>query len=162
VASLFANRLRAEVQRTVGFCANIILLRMRLGRAARFADVLSSVHRSVMDAMQYQALPFHMLPLNEIRDSPGRPDDVVFQMMPEMSSQSRMAGLDLELIIPESLGSRFELELVLVPQGDRFRAILFYNAERLDESWAHEFLAAYGRMASAIAANPEIRLADIP
>ncbi len=162
VASLFANRSRSEVQQTVGFFANIILLRTRLGRAVRFVDVLSSVHRTVMDALLHQAVPYCMLPLNDLRDSPRRPDDVVFQMMPEAASQSRMAGLDLDLIIPESLGSRFELELVLVPQRDGFRVILFYNAERIDKIWARGFLWAYVEMTSVIAANSEICLADIP
>jgi len=161
IASLFANRQMPEVQQTVGFLANMLLLRTRLGKATRFVDVLSSTHRTVMDAILHQSLPYYVLPIEAIRTGPRRPDDVVFQMMAQPLYNTSMADLAVEVIVPEGVGNRFELELALVPQHGGFRAVLFYNPSRLDGGWTRQFISRYAQITQAVAANPNAALAEL-
>jgi len=158
IASLFANRQATEVQQTVGFIANMLLLRTRLRKASRFVDVLSSTHRTVMDAILHQGVPYYVLPIGEIRSGQRRPDDVVFQMMAQPLLNARMANVDVEVIVPDGVGSRFELELVLVPRNGGFRVVLFYNPDRLGSEWTQQFISSYTRIVQAVAANPEATL----
>ncbi|MFR9795268.1 condensation domain-containing protein [Streptomyces sp. MS06] len=140
VATLFANRGTAH-RRTVGFLANMVLLRTRLG-GGDFAAHLRAAHGTVMEAFVHQALPFQMLPIN-----PGgtdrRLDDVVFQMMADPVYATRAGGLDLEVLVPDDVATRFELELVAVPDRDTVRVLLFYNPDRFDPEFAESLLAAY-------------------
>jgi hypothetical protein len=161
IASLFANRQMPEVQQTVGFLANMLLLRTRLGRATRFADLLSNTHRTVMDAILHQSLPYYVLPIEAIRTGPRRPDDVVFQMMAQPLYNTKMANIDVEVIVPEGVGNRFELELALVPQKGGFRAVLFYNPNRLGSEWTRQFISRYTHITQVVAANPNAALAEL-
>jgi len=140
VATLFANR-SAEHRRTVGFLANMVLLRTRL-TGEDFAAHLRAAHATVMEAFVHQALPFQMLPIK-----PGatdrRLDDVVFQMMADPVYATRAGGLDIEVLVPDDVATRFELELVAVPDRDTVRVLLFYNPDRFDPEFAESLLASY-------------------
>ncbi|WP_328316143.1 condensation domain-containing protein [Streptomyces sp. NBC_00388] len=140
VATLFANR-GAEHRRTVGFLANMVLLRTRL-TGDGFTGHLRATHRTVMEAFVHQALPFQMLPIN-LGGTTRRLDDVVFQMMADPVYSTRAGGLDIQVLVPDDVATRFELELVAVPDGDTVRVLLFYNPDRFDREFAESLLAEY-------------------
>lgn len=144
VATLFANR-TPEYQRTVGFLANMVLLRTRLRPGADFARDLRAAHATVMDAFVHQAMPLHMLPITPAGTT-RRPDDVVFQMMPDPVYSTRAGGLDVEVLVPDGVATRFELELVAVPAEDTVRVLLFFNPDRFSAEFARELLATYVEM----------------
>jgi non-ribosomal peptide synthetase component F len=141
VATLFANR-SPDYRDTVGFLANMVLLRTRLRRGGGFADDLRATHATVMDAFVHQAMPIQMLPFT-LADTSRRPDDVVFQMMPDPVYSTTAGGLDIEVLVPDDVATRFELELVAVPEGDTIRILLFFNPDRFSPGFVRELLAAY-------------------
>ncbi|MEV7795972.1 condensation domain-containing protein [Streptomyces sp. NPDC087512] len=147
VATLFANR-APDYRETVGFLANMVLLRTRLEPGADFAAHLRATHTTVMDAFVHQALPLQMLPLT-LKDTSRRPDDVVFQMMPDPVYSTRAGGLDIEVLVPDDVATRFELELVAVPAGDTVRILLFFNPDRFSPAFVRELLAAYVEICTA-------------
>ena len=150
VASLFVNRGRPEVQNTVGFLSNMVILRTRLAEGDTFDTVVRKTHATVMDAFVYQAMPYQLLPADTVEVSTGRADDVVFQMMAEPMRPLTVGNTCLEVMIPEGIGSRFEFDLALVMRHDGLRAVLFYNQSRLDRAWASEFLSGYVSLASEV------------
>jgi hypothetical protein len=141
VATLFANR-SPDYSRTVGFLANMVLLRTRLRPGAGFAAHLRATHATVMDAFVHQAMPMQMLPFT-VGEASRRPDDVVFQMMPDPVYTTQAGGLDIEVLVPDDVATRFELELVAVPAGDTMRILLFFNPDRFSPGFVRELLAAY-------------------
>jgi non-ribosomal peptide synthetase component F len=161
VASLFANRTRPEVAYTVGFLANMVVLRTRLWRAATFADLVRETHRTVTGALMHQELPYQMVPLDIARADGVRADDVVFQIMAEPLHTMRIAGLQAEALVPEGVGSRFALELALVPRGSGFRAVLFHAEDRFPRAFACNVLAGYASLASSVATAPGMPLASL-
>ncbi|WP_063710741.1 condensation domain-containing protein [Actinokineospora enzanensis] len=153
VASLFANRSRREVQSTVGFFANMLMLRTTLDRDATFSEVVRATRQTVIDAFLHEGIPYQMLPISK---PGGRADDVVFQMLltPPPGTKVEARGVQFDLYVPEALRSRFGLELGLIPQpaGD-CRALLFYDDQFAPE-WAKSFLAGYLELAERAAADP--------
>lgn len=156
VASLFANRSRAGLQSTVGFLANMIVLRTGIDPGAGLLDTVRRVRATVIGGFLHEAIPYQMLPL-AFQDSSGRVDDVVFQMLltPPPGARVTARGVDFQLYTPDSLGSRFGLELGLIPQpSGACQAMLFYTTDRFDPAWAADFLAGYVALARAAAAEP--------
>lgn len=148
VATLFANR-GAEHRRTVGFLANMVLLRTRL-TGDDFTAHLRATHSTVMEAFVHQALPFQMLPIR-LGGTSRRLDDVVFQMMADPVYATRAGGLDIEVLVPDDVATRFELELVAVPDRDTVRVLLFYNPDRFEKEFAESLLAGYVDICTAAA-----------
>ncbi|PWU47559.1 condensation protein [Micromonospora sp. S4605] len=156
VASLFANRSVKGVQTTVGFFANMVVLRNQVDPDAPFVEVVRRVRGTVIDGFLHEGIPYQMLPLN-LQNTSGRVDDVVFQMLltPPPGTKVQARGVEFELYTPDSLGSRFGLELGLIPQhSGACQAMLFYTTDRFQPAWAEEFLADYLTLARAAAARP--------
>ncbi len=161
VATLFANRTRPELQRTVGFLANMVVLRAQLPPRATFVDVVRRSRQTVIDAFAHQELPYHLLARRTERAGGLRPDDLVFQMLAEPIDVTVAAGgVQFQGVVPDVVG-RFDLELALMPRGDGYAAKLYYTADRLSPGWAADFIAGYAQTAAAVAAEPLAPIADL-
>jgi hypothetical protein len=161
VASLFANRSMPAVRSTVGFLANMVVLRAEVPARASLLGLLTDVRRTVVNAFIHESIPYQMLPI-KFQDTAGRVDDVVFQMLltPPPGTTVSARGVEFELYTPDSLGSRFTLELGLIPQPTgSCKAMLFYGRDRFEQGWAAEFLDTYVAIAGAAAADPSRPLA---
>jgi hypothetical protein len=158
VASLFANRARPELAETVGFLANMVVLRTRLPASATFARTVRAAHFTVVGAMTHQDVPYQLLALPALRSGTARADDVVFQVMAEPVYATRFGDLDVAALVPEGVGSRFDLELALVPTGMGYRAVLFYDAARFEPAFARDVVKHYAEVAAAAAAEPDAPL----
>jgi hypothetical protein len=151
VASLFANRTRPEIQRTVGFCANMVVLRTRVPAFATFPALVQAAHATTSAAFANQEQPYQTA--TGTANLGGRVDDVVFQMMAALDDRVTTAGTEFELLVPEAIGSRFGTELAIAPKGDAARVVLFHTP-RLSESDAADILNRYVTAAHAVARNP--------
>ncbi|MFI6491067.1 condensation domain-containing protein [Streptomyces sp. NPDC050564] len=161
VASLYANRTRPEVRRTVGFLANMVVLRTRIDPRAGVLDAVRATHETVVGGFLNQGVPYQLLPLREAQSAGGRADDIVFQMLAEPVYSTTAGGLDLEVLVPDGVGSRFELELVLVPHEEGFHVLLFYNEGRLDENFAREFAERYVAAAELVSKDAALSISRV-
>jgi Condensation domain len=158
VGSLFANRLAPEAKNTVGFLANMAMLRAKIRPERTFLDLVADTHATVMGAIANQECPFQLLPPGLIDTGGMRPDDVVFQLVTDPQPVADAGELRLELLVPEDIGSRFSLELTVVPVGDALQAVMFYRCDWFSDDWAHGFLAAFDAVIRAVADLPAIRV----
>ena len=158
VASLFANRMNPESHDLVGFLANMVLLRLALPSAARPPELIGSVHATTLKAIAGQSFPYHMLPAGTVSSASGRPDDVVFQMMTDPGARRRVGDLELVLMLPEAIGSRFGLELAIAPVTGEYRAVLFYRLDWCDEEWASGLLASFVASVEELTGEPGVRV----
>lgn len=154
VASIFANRTRPETARTIGFFANMIVLRARVPRTGTFADLVRSVHPTVTGALRHQEVPFHLVPRPAARPGQARADEVVFQMINDRVYSTPAGALDIEALVPEGVGSRFGLELGLVPVGDDYQVVLLSPPGRFPPGFTRSLLARYIGMATQVATTP--------
>ena len=147
VASLLANRTRAEVYETVGFFVNMIVLRVQIDSDTTLADLVRRSRQALIEAMRHGELPLQLLPARTVTAV----DDVVFQYIEDHTS--RESALDFEpLDMPVAAeAGRFALELVVF---NREHCMLRYNSEFRDE-WARQFLADYAKVLARLAEEPE-------
>jgi hypothetical protein len=158
VASIFANRMRREVMETVGFFANMVPVRGRAAPGADRAEMIRSVRRSVLETMEHQELPYLTLRTDPGSAPAGRLEDVVFHMLavPPTAGQAEpgFAGLSsTPLPIPDGLGSRFDLELLVFPGDQSFSGVFRYAADRFDRSYVLTLRDAYLSIARELAAS---------
>ena len=157
VATLLSNRLRYEVQNTVGFMANMGILRVNLAGANGLGEIVSRCHAAVAGALRYQAMPFQMLP-PEITGAAGRrADDIVFQMT-RVPVRGEDLGGDLEMIQPAGVRSPFGMEIGLVQLSDRLFANLRFNPARVDAAWASRLMSGYAALATRCAGEHSVSL----
>lgn len=155
VASLLANRSKPELTGTVGFLANMVVLRVQVPRSATFADLVRRSRGTLVGALVHQEFPFQMLSIDSELPPGRRADDVVLQMLAEPISQIVRAGdLRLEGMVPED-GGRFDLELDLIPQDGGIRVLLFYRPGRVDDEWAARYVAGFVDLAREAAYQPD-------
>ncbi|GAA3348280.1 hypothetical protein GCM10020358_66160 [Amorphoplanes nipponensis] len=156
VASFMANRTRPELQDTVGLLANMAVLRTRIDDPADFGEVLRRTHATAMDAFVHQRMPYQLLRGDILAEHDRRPDDVMFQLVPQLPARLRVAGAEAEIVVVDQLGSRFQCEFQLYPQNGGLRVVLCYNRARLDDAVATRLVGDYVRTAKA-AAQQEAR-----
>jgi Condensation domain len=167
VASLFANRLRPEVQHTVGFFVNMLVLRVRLDPQMRFTELVRECRSTVIGALAHQELPYQMLPpaVASAETDLGivRADDVVFQFVEgeqPASAQLRLAGADTAPV-QWGLRRRFALEMFLACDKGGITALFVYDDAQFDRGWASRYLDQYCTLLGAATANPDATVAEL-
>jgi hypothetical protein len=158
VASLFANRMTADIRDTVGFVANLTVLRCTLQPGSTYRSLITSVQAHVREAFIHQACPLHLLPSEiTIRDG-RRADEAVFQMLPQAMNRSRMGEVELKIIAPDAIDSRFELEVTTLIEQDELAIIVFWNRNRLAHEWISDFLRQYSLAMDTMLRDPDSSL----
>jgi hypothetical protein len=160
VASLFSNRTRPEVESTVGFLTNLVVLNARFDAAQSFLELLRVTQTTVLEASANQEVPFHLVsqhaPAGDLRL-----DDFVFQMLAEPLEESLPAGpLQIRGVAPDVLG-RFDFELALMLRPRDIALKFYYTKSRVSAAWVAAFLGEYVELASDLARFPRRTLREL-
>jgi len=154
LASMFANRLREELAGTVGFVANLLVLRFTLPARPSFDDVLDAAQDMVFDALAHQEVPYHLVPQRSGERAAGL-ENILFQMMAGPDYQLSLAGLDVtQLPPPRGAGSRFDLEFALIPGKSGMRGVVWFDRRRFQAAWVRKLVSGYKAMALGATADP--------
>lgn len=158
IASIFANRGAADTAGTVGFLANLLVLRARTPRGGTFVDLLREVHTTVSGAVRRQEVPYHLVPRPATEAGDARADEVVFQMINDRVHTVAVGPLEVEALVPDGVGGRFGLELGLIPVGDATRVVLLAAPDRFPAGLPKALLRRYLATAALIARTPAMPL----
>lgn len=160
VSSIFANRTRAEVAQTVGFFVNMVILRGHIRPQETFRELLRQVRATSVEALNYQAFPYQMLPAGTVLADVMSPRDVVFQMLDANETAFEVDDVDSgELLLVET--GRFPLELAFFPYDQGLRGTLFYHHPQFDDGWTNHFLAGCAATVHEAIDSPDATIADI-
>ena len=160
VSSVFVNRHLPQVQHTMGFFANLLVLRTQTSSSACFSDVLRSCHAVVTDAFVHQSVSYYMLPPHLMRETEVRFDEVVFQMTQPVY-RGAMGAMQVDVLTVEGVGNRFDFELTIISKENTLTPVVSYNHSRVPRDWAHGFLSRYVRLASHLSLYPDARIRDL-
>lgn len=158
IASIFANRGAADTAGTVGFLANMLVLRVRLPRAGTFANLLREVHTTVAGAVRHQEVPYHLVPRPSGRADEARADEVVFQMINDRVRAVPAGQVEAEALVPDGVGGRFGLELGVIPVRDALRVVLLAARDRFPAGLPKALLRRYLASAALVARAPAMPL----
>jgi arthrofactin-type cyclic lipopeptide synthetase C len=144
VASPFANRPRAEMLRTIGLFANLVILRVREA---------NSLDRAVEQTVQIlrEAHAHEQFSHTQLHGTSGL-EDAVFQLLPALPAARDCAGLTMR-VLPPRVASRFPLEMTLIEDGGRISGQLQFASDRLDAARARDIATTFESVAQQVAAK---------
>jgi hypothetical protein len=158
VAAPFANRTRPEVMRSVGFFANMLILRTRLSPSGDLAGLVRATRTTVNEAIANQGVGYYAVPAANLDAGGwGRLAGVVFQLLPDLPAAPAIAGGLAAEVLPPHIAGRFDVELTAIPHRDGLRALFQYAPDRVDEAVAQRLAANYEAAIVGVAAGVPAR-----
>ncbi|MEW2512402.1 condensation domain-containing protein [Streptomyces sp. NPDC046870] len=153
-ASMFANRARPELAGTVGFLANLLVLRLRMSERPAFDEILDAAQDMVFDALMHQEVPYHLVPQNAGERAAGL-ENILFQVAAGPEYQLALEGLEVTQVPPPGgIGSRFDLEFALMPGTADVDGVVWFDRRRFSTEWVEKLVRDYTAMVRGVTADP--------
>ena len=165
VGSPVANRGRAEVENLIGVFVNILVLRTPVSGDPGFRELLGRVREVCLGAYAHQELPFERL-VEELRPERqgGRTPVLPGPLPARAAGRRRAAGRGGRARCagwrPAPRSSTSPWAVSREPAG--FTAVLEYDADLFDPATIDRLLGHWRALAEGIAAEPELRLSELP
>ncbi|MFC5685159.1 amino acid adenylation domain-containing protein [Amycolatopsis mediterranei] len=165
IGTVTAGRPWDELAGLVGFFVNTVVLRSRFDGDSSFADFLTGVRSTVLDAMGHDDVPFGRLvellaPERDASRSPLINAMVVLQNAP--SAVPELSGLAVaELDLPRR-SAQFDLTLEFEPRDGGLRATAEYSTELFDADTIRRLAENLLVLLAGIADDPSRRLSRLP
>ena len=165
VGAPVANRNRSEYEPMIGPFVNSVLLRTDLSSDPSFLDLLARVRAMVFDAFSHQDFPFERLvealqPARNMSRNPLYQTDIILQNAPGGAYQ--VTGMSFEPLPVETGTAQLDMSLDLREQADGFGGWVEYDTDLFERSTMARMLDHFVRLLEKVAANPKLRLSEIP
>ncbi len=156
-----ANREQPELEHLVGFFANTIVVRAKLGGNPTFAELLGRVRESVLQSYEHQEVPLELV-VDAVRPQrlPGVNPlfQVNFRVRVGDAPVLELPGARTSLV-PLDVGlARFDLALELHLLDDRIEAEWSWNTSLFEGATIERLAADFERLLELVLARPEARL----
>ncbi|WP_327072450.1 amino acid adenylation domain-containing protein [Kitasatospora purpeofusca] len=160
-----ANRGRPEVERLIGYFANMLALRTDLSGAPSFRELLGRVRPVCLGAFAHQELPFERLveelhPRRDLSRTPVFQVSFVFQNIAMPSFD--VAGLHLEPIEVAGSTARFDLELQVFDRPDGLSGRFEYNSDLFDAATVDQLAGHLRLLVEQLIAGPDLPVGAVP
>jgi amino acid adenylation domain-containing protein len=156
VGTPVANRQSIETQGMPGFFLNTLALRGDLGGDPGYRALLQRVNETVLEALDYQDLPFEKL-VEEIhpRREAGRQPlfQVMFVYQPPAKHLS-LAGLEVETLRLDIRRAKFDLTLFVGEAPDALWVTAEYSTDLFEAATIDRLLEHYQRLLQAMLDDP--------
>ena len=189
VGSAIANRNRNQTKSTVGFFVNTLALQTKLDGNPTFLEVLRRARETSLGAFAHQELPFEIVvdALHETTNKQTAHGETtteesatgarvqadtsqharaqfqvffVFQNIPWKPIQ--MPSVSIELQIEQTPTAKFELALAIYEGEHDLSAKWEFNTDLFRPETVAKIATHYGRLLQIIAAQPNLKLSDLP
>ncbi len=165
IGTPIANRNRAEIEPLIGFFVNTLVLRVAIDDEQPFADLLSQVRDTALEAYANQDVPFEQVveavkPERQISHSP------LFQVMLILQNAGAgklaLPGVEMQPLDIENTVSKFDLSFTMVEEGEQLHASVEYNTDLFEPATMERMVRHFTRMLDAVAANAQMPTGDLP
>ncbi|WP_327103677.1 non-ribosomal peptide synthetase [Nonomuraea glycinis] len=158
------GRPRSELEPLIGMFVNMLAMRADLAGDPTFAELLTRVRRSTLDAFEHQRLPFEQL-VGELGLARDVSRTAVFQAALALRSydadSAAWPGLAAEPYPLTATAAPFELELFLTERDGGLDGLFVYNRDLLAEATVEELGVRFGTLLRAAFADPDRRVSDL-
>jgi natural product biosynthesis luciferase-like monooxygenase protein len=164
VGTPIANRTRVETESLIGFFVNTLVLRTDVADNPTVSELLRRVREVTLNGYAHQDLPFEKLveELEVERSLSHTPlFQVMFSLQNAVTTDSRLAGLEMQLLEVESETARFDLALDLREQGGEFCGRAEYSTELFARETIERLMSHYAELLSGMVARADARLSEI-
>jgi amino acid adenylation domain-containing protein len=164
VGSPVANRDHRNLEEVVGCFVNVLIMRVRTDGDPAFADLLTRVRETALDAYAHQEVPFEKV-VQALRPSriAGRVPlvQVWFVLHNAAPPVLRAPGIKLTMLETDRGNAQFDLNLALSETAEGLSAALEYSADVFRRATAEGVLTRYCELLEWIAAQPGDRLSKL-
>ncbi|MFC4046555.1 amino acid adenylation domain-containing protein, partial [Dactylosporangium siamense] len=165
IGTPFASRTRAEVEDIVGFFVNSLAMRTDLSGDPTFAELVDRVRRTALDAYAHHDVPFEQV-VEAVQPPRQRDQTPLFQVMFSLDRVGDVRfvldGVDSEPFPVRADDARFDLTLGLREADDGLSGLLVYRSTLFDRDTMRRLADHLTAALVAVAADPSIRLSQIP
>ncbi|MCP4155060.1 MAG: AMP-binding protein, partial [bacterium] len=162
-----AARRHADLEKIIGMFANTLPLRNFPSGRQTFIEFLREVKKRTLEAFENQDYFFEDLVerVSVTRDTSRNPIfDVMFTLQNQWGSSQDSKTSVLGKLTPyyhDQMVAKFDLAFVAVEIENRLCFTLEYCSKLFKEDTIKRFIGYFHRISNVVAANPNIRLADI-
>ena len=164
IGSPIANRGQKELEGLIGFFVNTLVLRTDVSGNPTFAELLSRVRETALQAYANPDLPFERLvdELQPERDLSRNPlFQVAFALQREVLEALQLEGLHVSRFPVVVATTHMDVECHVIESRQGLVAQLVYSTELFDPATMERFLDHYTKVLEVVTANPHVRLSDI-
>ncbi|MFN6560834.1 MAG: amino acid adenylation domain-containing protein [Nostoc sp. ChiSLP01] len=165
VGTPIANRNRSEIESLIGFFVNTLVLRTRFKDNPSFENLLAQVRETTLKAYEHQYVPFEQVveALQPQRSLSYPPlFQVMFVLQNTPKSELELPGCTWCELNQESTIARFDLTLTITETDRGLVGSWEYNTDLFDGSTIERMAAHFHNLCSAIVANPEATVGELP
>ncbi|WP_225825822.1 non-ribosomal peptide synthase/polyketide synthase [Streptomyces naphthomycinicus] len=165
VGSLTPGRSRTDLERTVGFFVNTVVLRTRVDASGSFRDLLARAAGTVNDAFAHGDTPFERIveAVGAVRE-PGRNPlfDVMVLLHPDPPAATAPGRLAATPVAVPRQAATFDLSIEFVPDGTALTGLLEYRTDLFDPATAERLAGQLLRLLQGAADAPDRPLGSLP
>ncbi|PSM45369.1 non-ribosomal peptide synthetase [Streptomyces dioscori] len=165
IGSLTPGRSRTDLERTVGFFANTVVLRTPVDTGGSFRDLLGSAATTVNDAFAHGDTPFERLveAVGATREAGRNPlFDVMVLLHPAPPTAPALRDLTASPVAVPRQAATFELSVEFVPDGEGLTGLLEYRTDLFDTATAERITDQLLRTLEGAATAPDRPLGSLP
>ncbi|NEP88101.1 MAG: amino acid adenylation domain-containing protein [Okeania sp. SIO2C2] len=169
VGTPIANRNRSEIEGSIGFFVNSLVMYTDLGGDCSFTEVLNRVKQTALEAYSHQDIPFEKL-VEQLQPQRSLSQNPLFQVMfgvhQEETLKPSFSLPNLEVGWYEESGAemtvRMDLELHLWPVGEEIKGFCAYNRDLFEPETISRMMSHYENLLSAVVETPEEPISQLP
>ncbi|HET6974042.1 MAG TPA: amino acid adenylation domain-containing protein [Pyrinomonadaceae bacterium] len=174
VGSPASGRDSAALSHLVGYFVNPLVMRADFSGNPSFAELLSRVRRTALDALRHQAFPFALLvqrlqPERDLSRTPLFQTMFVFQpsqvlnsfAVGEAGSRVKLGELNLESVALTQRTTLFDLRLTMTEADDTLLASFEYSTDLFDGERIRRMAGHFETILASIVKNPQQRVSEL-
>jgi amino acid adenylation domain-containing protein/FkbH-like protein len=165
VGSPIAGRNRMETEPLIGFFVNTLLLRTDVSSDPTFEELLRRVRETTLNAYAHEDLPFEKLveKLQPERAATHMPfARLMFVLQNSTLEEMTWPNLTLRFVDYETGTAKFDLTMVLQVTDRGLVAQAEYNRDLFEAATVNRLLEHFEILLEGIAANPALRVSQLP
>ncbi|WP_437884665.1 amino acid adenylation domain-containing protein, partial [Pseudomonas sp. LRF_L74] len=163
-----ANRSRLEIERLIGFFVNTQVLKGDLDGLLPFNEFLKQVRQTVLEAQEYQDLPFEQL-VEALRPERSLSRNPLFQVMlnhqfasSDEASVHKLPGLKVSSVERAGGSEQFDLTLMVVESDDQIWISLSYAVDLFEPATIISMSSHLANLLRGILVNPGESISHLP
>ncbi|MGI9628537.1 MAG: condensation domain-containing protein, partial [Longimicrobiales bacterium] len=165
IGSPIAGRSRQEFEGLIGMFVNNLVLRTDLSGDPTFAELLSRVRTTALEAFDHQDVPFEML-VEEIQPDRDLASSPLFQAMLVLQNQpappSQMGELEMERAFVDIGTTHLDLTFYLTEQATGLEVAVEYSTDLFDPSTIDRMVQQFATLLKGVVAAPKTKTSKLP
>lgn len=157
VGTPVANRTHQSIESLIGLFVNLLVLRVQCDESVSFAELISRVRQTHVDALENQDIPFELLVdvLNPERNASFSPlFQVMFSMDSNETPEINLPELNIAPLTSSHVNAKYDLTLEAAEQADGMAFNLIYNVDLFHAETIEKLAAHFTQLLTQVCQQP--------